>query len=151
MSAMFWIWLAVIVITAVVELVTTELVSIWFTFGAIIPFVLATTNAVGFEWQILIFVVVSAVLILSLRNVTKKFLLKNANYKSNVDSLVGKQCRMLAKTDFETVGCVKINDVEWSAVSVDGKKIEKDEIVEVVKVNGNKLMVKKLEKDVKGE
>ena len=116
MSAMFWVWLGVIVVTAVVELVTTELVSIWFTFGAIVPFILATIDVVGFEWQILIFVVLSSVLIISLRKVTKKFLLRNSNEKTNIDSIIGKQCRMLARTDFETVGYVKINDVEWSAI-----------------------------------
>lgn len=151
MSIMFWVWLAVIVVTAIVEIITTDLVSIWFTFGAIIPFILATADVVGFEWQILIFVAISSILILSLRNITKKILLKNSNYKSNIDSIIGKQCRMLSKTDFETLGCVKINDVEWSAISFDGKEIEKNDIVEVVKVDGNKLIVKKVDKDLKGE
>ena len=147
MSAMFWVWLGVIVVTAVVELVTTELVSIWFTFGAIVPFILATIDVVGFEWQILIFVVLSSVLIISLRKVTKKFLLRNSNEKTNIDSIIGKQCRMLARTDFETVGYVKINDVEWSAIALNGETIEQDEIVQVVKVSGNKLYVQKVKNE----
>ena len=148
MSAMFWVWLAVIVGTAVLEIVTLDLVSIWFTIGAIVPFILAGTKAVGWEIQIVIFVGISAILICSLRNVTKKFLLKNANEKTNVDSLIGKKFRMLERTDFETVGSLKVNDVVWSAVGLDDQTIEKGEIVEVVKVSGNKLTVRKWDENL---
>ena len=113
MSVMFWVWLGIIVVTAIVEIFTMELVSIWFTIGAIIPFILSGTTTLALEWQILIFVAVSAILMLSLRGVTKKFLLKNAKEKTNLDLLVGKKVRMLERTDFETMGSVKINDVVW--------------------------------------
>ncbi|MGN0961103.1 MAG: NfeD family protein [Christensenellales bacterium] len=142
MNVMFWIWLAVIVITVIVEIITTELISIWFTLGAIIPFILASTNLVGFEWQMIIFVVVSAILILSLRKVTKKFLLRNANTKTNTDALIGQKFRLLSKTDFETIGTVKVKDLEWSAVGDQGQTIKAGQIVEVVGVSGNKLLVK---------
>ena len=142
MSAMFWIWLAVIVITVAIEFATTELISIWFTFGAVIPFILSGVINIGIEWQIIIFVVVSAVLILSLRRVTKKFLLKNTNTKTNSDALVGHVFRMLTRTDFETTGSVKVKDLEWSVVGDKGQTIEKGEVVEVVGITGNKLLVK---------
>ena len=32
---MLWIWLGVIIVTAIIELVTIDLVSIWFTLGGI--------------------------------------------------------------------------------------------------------------------
>ncbi len=145
MSVMFWVWLGIIVVTAIVEIFTMELVSIWFTIGAIIPFIFSGTTTLALEWQILIFVAVSAILMLSLRGVTKKFLLKNAKEKTNLDLLVGKKVRMLERTDFETMGSVKINDVVWSAVGEHNETIEKDEIVEVVKISGNKVIVKKIE------
>ena len=84
MYFMFWVWLGVFIVTALIEFLTQEIASIWFTIGAIIPLILAATRAVTWEWQVLIFLVVSVVLILSLRNITKKFLLKNANYKRNI-------------------------------------------------------------------
>lgn len=145
MDVMFWVWLGVIIVTAIVEFATMELVSIWFTTGAIIPLILAATKAVGFEIQIVIFVAVSAVLILSLRKLTKNFLMKNSEGKTNLDLIVGKEVRMVERTDFETIGSVRINDVVWSAVGENQTTIEKDEIVKVVKVEGNKLIVKKLE------
>ena len=43
-------------------------------------------------------------------------------------------------------GAVKIGDVSWTAVPADRKaKILENEIIEVVAVNGNKLVVKKVE------
>lgn len=143
MDVMFWVWLGVIIVTAIVEFATMEVVSIWFTIGAIIPFILAATGAVNWIWQVVIFVVLSAIMIVCLRSVTKKFLLKNSNEKTNVDSLIGQKVRMLSRTDFETVGSVKINDVVWSAIGFSQQTIEKDEIVTILSVQGNKLVVKK--------
>lgn len=145
MSVMFWVWLGVLVVTAVLELATMEVVSIWFTFASIIPFILAATNTVGWEWQVAIFVVLSAIMIIGLRSVTKRFLLKNANLRTNTDAYIGNKYRMLSRTDFETVGSVKINDVVWSALGEKQQTIEAGEVVEVVKVEGNKLIVKKFE------
>ena len=146
MSAMFWVWIVVIVVSVVVEIVTTDLIAIWFTFGAIVPFILSATEVVDTEWQIVIFVVLSVILLASLRNVTKKFLLRNSNTKTNVDSLIGQKFRMIERTDFETVGRLKIKDVEWSAVGEGQATIEKGAVVEIVKISGNKLIVKEIEK-----
>ncbi len=148
MDVMFWVWLGVIIVTAIVEFATMEVVSIWFTIGAVIPFILAATGAVNWIWQVVIFVVLSAIMIVCLRSVTKRFLLKNSNEKTNVDSLIGQKVRMLSRTDFETVGSVKINDVVWSAIGFSQQTIEKDEIVTILSVQGNKLVVKKEEPEV---
>lgn len=142
----FWIWICIIVGTLVLEVITMDVVSIWFTIGAIVPLILSATNACGWEIQVILFIVISAVLILSLRKITMKFLFKNSNEKTNLDAVVGKKYRMLDRTDFETLGSIKINGVVWSVEGENQETIEKDELVEVVKVSGNKLKVKKVEK-----
>lgn len=148
MDYMFWIWLAVLVFSAAVELATREIVSIWFTFGAVIPFILAATNAVSWEWQLVIFILLSAAMILGLRTVTKKFLLRNIKEDTNLNSYIGNRYKMLTRADPETIGSLRINDVIWSAVAENGSTLESGETVEVVKVTGNKLIVKKVsEKD----
>ena len=148
---MLWVWIGVIVATLIIEAITMELVSIWFTAGAIVPFILAVTGVVGWEIQLIIFVVVSAILLLSLRKITKKFLLRNTNTKTNVDAIIGKQYRMIEGTDFDTIGQVKINDIVWNAVEKDRKEIKKGEIVRVVSVSGTKLIVEKINNKEKGE
>lgn len=144
MSTMFWVWLGIIIATILIEFITMELVSMWFTVGAIIPFILSTTNKIGWEIQVSIFVVVTILLIVFLRKSAKKWLIK-ATEKTNIDEIIGKKYRLLEKTDFETVGSIKIHDVIWSVVEENQKTIESGEIVEVVKVQGNKLVVKKSE------
>ena len=145
---MFWVWLVVIVACVVLEICTTDLISIWFAVGAVVPFILSATTDLGYEWQILIFVVLSAILILSLRKITMRWLFKNDNTKTNLDTVLGQQYRLLERTDFETTGTIKVKGVEWSVVSSGEKPIEKDAVVEVVKIKGNKLVVKEIEKEI---
>lgn len=147
MDFMFWVWLGVIVVTAIVEFATMEIASIWFTFGAIIPFIMAAIGGVHWAIQVVVFVVLSGAFIIFLRKITKKFLLRNSNQKTNIDALIGQKYRMQSRTDFETLGSVKVNDVVWSALGENQQTIEKGEIVEVVKVEGNKLIVKKFAED----
>lgn len=145
MEVMFWVWLAVIAVAIVIEILTLDLVSVWFAFGAVIPFILAAVGGIAIEIQIAVFVVVSALLIIFMRNWAKKLLFKNMNEKTNINSIIGKKIRLLEDTDFEHLGSLKINDVTWTAVSHDGKLIKAGQIVEVVKVDGNKLLVKEVE------
>ena len=142
MSVMFWIWLGVIVLTLIIEIFTTELISICFTLGAVPPFILAGTTPLAPVWQILIFIALSALMLIFLRKVTRKYLLKGNNEKTNTDLLIGKECTLLGDTDFEKIGKVKINDVEWNAVGADRMKISAGTIVEIVSISGNKLIVK---------
>ena len=53
---MLWIWLGVIIVTAIIELVTIDLVSIWFTLGgigALIAYALGLNQTI----QIIIFII----------------------------------------------------------------------------------------------
>ncbi len=144
MDFMFWVWLGVIVVTAIAEFATMEIVSIWFTFGAIIPFIMAATNSVSWVAQIIVFVVISALLIVSLRSVTKKFLFKGAGEKTNLEMYIGMQYRMISRTDFETVGSIKVNDVIWSAVGLNRETIEEGAVVQIIDIDGNKFIVREI-------
>ncbi len=145
METMFWVWLAVIAVTLLIEIVTLDLVSIWFSFGAVIPFILSAIGGIYIEIQISVFIVVSALLIIFVRKYAQRWLFKNMNTKTNVDSLVGKKFRLLESTDFEKNGSLKVNDVVWTAVSENGEIINQGAVVEVIKVDGNKLIVKEVE------
>ena len=143
MDTMFWIWLAVIVVTVVIEGITLDMVSIWFTAGAIIPLILAAVGGVGWEIQLIIFIVLSTVLILTLRKVTIRLLFKNGA-KEQVNTLIGMQTKMIEDATEDTMGKIKINDVVWSAKSENDEIIKKGELVEIIRVSGNKAIVKKV-------
>ena len=143
MNTMFWVWLSIIVVTVLVEVVTTDLVSIWFTFGAIVPLILASINVLNPIWQTVIFVIISAVLIATLRKTTLKYLFKNSKEsKTNLDAFIGQKFRLIDGTDFETLGKVKVKDIEWSVKGENQQTIKKGQVVEVIRVEGNKFIVK---------
>ena len=144
MGVMFWIWLAVLVVSVIIEIFTMDLVSVWFGVGAIIPLFLSLIDDFPIVWQIVIFIVSSALLMIFLRKIAQKLLFKNSNSKTNLDSCIGKTYRLLKETDFEKNGEIKVNGIVWTAVSEDGKLILAGELVEIVKVQGNKFVVKRV-------
>ncbi len=117
MEVTFWVWLAIIVVSVIVEIATLDLVSVWFAVGSIVPFILSAIGGIAIEIQISVFVVVTAVLIIFLRKYAQKLLFKNMNDKTNLDMQIGKIYRLLEDADFEKNGLIKINDVVWTAVS----------------------------------
>lgn len=143
MDFMFWVWIGIIVATALIEFLTLDLTSIWFTVGAIVPMILSIIGGIRWEIQVAVFIVLSIVLILSLRKVTRKFLLRNAKEKTNLDSLVGKVYKLIDPIDGDDTGTIKVNGVVWNVKSVNSISIEKGEKVKIVKVEGNKFIVDK--------
>ena len=65
--------------------------------------------------------------------------------QTNANSLIGKKAVVIQEIDnLAQTGQVRINDIEWTARSVDdGVKIEKDTIVEIREIQGVKLIVRK--------
>lgn len=138
-NIMVWIWLGVTILAIVVELITPELVSLWFAIGGIVG--IAFSFIPGLPWwgEIIIFAIVSLVLLLTLRPVLKKYL-KDKNLKTNTDRLIGQEVRVLTQADFDTLGTVKIGDVIWNVKSSDDTALLADEIVKIVEIDGNKLI-----------
>ena len=140
---MVWIWAAVFIVTLVIEIVTVELASIWFTFGSLVSFILALCG-VGETIQIVVFLVVSSLLLICLRSIFMKFL-KNNKETTNLDSIIGTVHTLQSDIGEENAGEIKLNGVVWRAVSKDNEKISAGEKVEIVEVQGNKFLVKKFE------
>ena len=138
-NIMVWIWLGVTILAIVVELITPELVSLWFAIGGIVG--IAFSFIPGLPWwgEIIIFAIVSLVLLLTLRPVLKKYF-KDKNLKTNTDRFIGQEVRVLTQADFDTLGTVKIGDVIWNVKSSDDTALLADEIVKIVEIDGNKLI-----------
>lgn len=143
-NIMVWIWLAVTVIAIVVEIITPELVSLWFAIGGIVG--IAFSFILGLPWwgEIIIFAVLSMILLLSLRPVLSKYL-KRKSLATNVDRLIGQDIRMITQADFDNLGTAKIGDVVWSVKSENQSSLLADEIVRIVAVDGNKLIARHIE------
>ena len=146
MEQYLWIiWLVIFVSMLVVESLGPTLVSIWFALGALIALIISFIPGVAWWIELIVFVVVSATALLALRPVFKHLLKRNI-FKSNVDSMQGKRGYVSEDITYLVPGSVKLGDVKWSAVPQDKNTVySKGEVVEVVAVNGNKLIVKKVE------
>lgn len=142
---MLWvyIWLGVIVLSVIIECVTFDLASVWFIGGGIVALILAACK-VPYVWQIVVFVVVSAVLLATCRRPLLKLLGKNTA-KTNADAIIGKEYSLLTPISFGVMGSLKVNGVEWSAVPEnDTDEIAAGKVVRVVDIKGNKLIVKEI-------
>ena len=140
-NIMVWIWLAVTIIAIVIELITPELVSLWFAIGGIVGIVFSFIPGLPWWGEIIIFAVVSMVLLLSVRPVLKKYF-HQKKIATNTDRIIGQDVRMLTQADFDNLGSAKIGDVVWSVKSENDTSLLENEIVRIVAVEGNKLIAR---------
>ena len=139
------IWLALFVAMLAVEALGPALVSVWFAFGALVALIVSFIPGVAWWVEVVIFVVISLATLLALRPVLRRYFKRN-NYNTNIDSFTGKRGYVIEDITYLKPGAVKIGDVSWTAIPVEkDQKILENEVIEVVAVNGNKLIVKKVE------
>ena len=137
-----WIWVALIAIAIIVELLTDQLIAIWFVPGAIISIVIDFCK-VDIIWQVAVFLVVSTIGII----ISQKFMRKYSKSaaKTNIEAIIGEKCIVTEKIDnFAGVGQVKIKGQIWSARGVgEDDEFEPGEILSIVAIEGVKLICKK--------
>ena len=142
--AWVYIWLGVVVASLILEFVTMELVSVWVSIGGFVGMVLALCG-VNYIVQLVVAITISVGCILGLRKVTLKFLNKNQD-KTNLDLAVGSHIKLLEDVSEEKNGSAKYNGVVWSVKAKDAEKeFKAGTFVEIVKVEGNKLIVKEIQ------
>lgn len=140
MSEMAWIWLGLLVVFAIVEASTVSLVSIWFVGGSLAALVAALLGA-ELWLQILLFLAVSALLLVALRPLTKKILAPK-KVQTNTPANIGKLAVVTEDIDnLHSLGAVKLSGLVWTARSEDGKGIPAGSIVRIKNVEGVKLIV----------
>ena len=145
MEQYMWIvWLVLLVVMIIIEALGPALVSVWFAIGALVSMIVSFIPNVPWWVEVIVFFVISLVSFFAFRPLLKKRMKRDV-IQSNVDSLVGKNGKVIEEIAPMDGGEIRLNDVIWRAHSVDDKLIERDAIVEVVSISGNKLIVKKAE------
>ena len=137
------IWLGFAVALLAVELMTTELVAVWFSLaGFITCIIVAIFPALDSIWQTAIFAGLSAALLLCTRRFVKNLMKRKKGQETNLELIIGHTAQVVEDidNDFEQ-GAVKINGLVWSARAANGEKIEKGVLVTVKEIVGNKLKV----------
>jgi membrane protein implicated in regulation of membrane protease activity len=136
------IWFIVIILAALIEMNTMDLSSIWFSVGALLSFILAIAGAPLWV-QLLVFILVSLILLSFVRPLAKKYLQSNIVH-TNTDRLIGKVATCTKVIAVGDRGEVKIDGKYWMAVTPGKEDIDIDEKVEVLAVEGVKLVVDKI-------
>ena len=126
-------WLIFFIILVIVELITVNLVTIWFAFGALV-----TDTAI----LLAVFTLVSLLLLLITKPLVKRLQVKNV-IATNLDQVIGKIGIVTEPIAEDKIGEVKVLGKRWSAYSE--RKISKDKKVKILSISGVKLKVEEKE------
>ena len=126
---MMWLWLCAAVLFGVVEAVTAGLVSVWFAVGSVGAF----------------FAAVSAAALAVTRPLVARFG-RDRHVPTNLDRVIGRSAGVTEDIDNDaSTGAVYVDGKTWTARSAGGEVIPAGTKVEIQRMEGVKLFVKKSE------
>jgi len=137
------IWAVLIVFFTLVEAFTLGLTSIWFAVGSLAALI-ASALGLSFAIQFISFITVAVILLIYTRPVARK-VFKVGQNKTNVDALIGKRGYVVKPILLKEVGQVKLNGQIWTAKGEEHETYDMDQEVEVLAIEGVKLIIKKVE------
>ena len=136
-------WIIAFIVLIFIELITVNLVSIWFAIGSIAAYI-TTFFTDNFMIQLIVFVIVSIISLLAMKPLTKK--IRNKKYEpTNLDRVIGKEGVVTKDISKNTYGEVKVSGSIWTATSK--KAISKGTQVKVLKIDGVKLLVEEVKEE----
>ena len=142
-----WAWVIVAIIFFIIEIVTpTTFLVFCFGIGALSAGISTIFGPPGWvPW--LVFVFISLIAIILSRPLAQKLSGKKPVRQANVDALIGQKGKVTQTINSAlNTGMVLVEREEWRADAQDNTiKIEEGEVVEIVKVEGTHLIVKKAE------
>ena len=144
---MIVIWSLVLIATIVIEFETADMVTIWFSVGAIGALIAAALDQ-NIVVQIGIFIAVSLVLIVLTRPMTKRFMDKTV-IRTNADRFVGMIGTITVEVPIGGRGEVLVDNSKWIAFSSSEEIIPVGTKVVVQDIVGIKLLVSKVDQDEK--
>ena len=138
---MVWIWLGLVIALTLIEVLTTNLVTIWYIVSALIALVLSFFVD-SYLIQFSVFVIVGTILLFTTRDYLLKLVVKNKE-KTNLDRVIGMIGIVTEEISKNKLGEVKVDGKKWTAIS--DKKIKCQSTVKVLDINGVKLKVEEVE------
>ncbi|WP_228415254.1 NfeD family protein [Terrisporobacter hibernicus] len=137
------VWLIVAVAFGIAELMTTSLTLVWFSIGALVLMVLSTFIE-SVIIQIALFAAISITLLVTF---TKYFVDKDKTFKYNTNLQGIEQKTGVVKVEIlpYATGIVTLTGEDWTAISDSNEKIEVEQLVKVIRIEGVKLVVKPID------
>ncbi len=134
------IWLIIFIVLVIIELLTTNLVTIWFAIAAVFALLvdIITRNTM---LEIIVFTVSSFLLLLLTKPLIKKIKVKKVE-ATNLDMVINKVGIVTEDINQDKIGEVKVLGKRWSAYS--NTELKKNEKVKILSIDGVKLKVEKI-------
>lgn len=134
------LWGVVFAAAVIAEMVTLQLVTIWFAAGALAAFIAA---AAGFSplAQAVVFTAVSVLLLCATRPLLRKMKVKDM-VPTNLDAEVGKTGLVTEEiNDTRNTGRARIAGINWRARTDDGSVLPEGTSVRVARISGTTVFV----------
>ncbi|WP_455683160.1 NfeD family protein [Thomasclavelia sp.] len=138
------IWLGITIIAIIIEVITIDLVSIWFAAGSITALI-ANLLGISQTIQIALFIIITIICAIIVRPLAKKYMRGNIE-RTNFDRVIGKHGLITKTITADSKGEVKVMSTLWLASSIDNTTINEGEYCEILAVEGAHLVVKKIER-----
>lgn len=137
----YWVmWLVVVVLLAIIEASTVNLVSIWFVISGLVALIVSLFTE-AFYIQFGVFVLLGIILLVITKPAMNK-MLKEKETKLNLERILGMEGIVTEEIEKNKIGEVKVDGKLWSAVS--DVKIPVNSVVKAISMEGVKLVVEKV-------
>ena len=134
-------WLIAFILFVVGEAVTVGLVSIWFAVGALGALAAAALGG-GLWLQIAVFLILSALSLMLLKPLSRKWMAGHKAARTNADRVIGETALVTEDIDNTmATGQVQVDGQIWTARSAHGVVIPAGSRVKVLSIQGVKVMV----------
>ncbi len=142
---MWLVWLIVAGTMFLLEIMTVGFLVMWFGIAALLTMVVSIFLPEQIFLQTILFLGSSVLLIIFTKPLVKKFIHKDNMQPSNVYTVLGKKALVTTEINsLKGTGQIKIDSDVWSARAEDDEIIPIGSKVEILKVEGVKVIVKKI-------
>ena len=133
---MLWLWVVVILAGIIIDYLSSDVLFVGFSFGALGGLVLAFLDVN----VILQFILFSIITILFFFYVYPKIKVDNIGTKTMEQSYIGR--KIILDENVEDSALIKFEGIYWTFKSVSGP-LKKGTEVEIIGIEGNKILIKK--------
>ncbi len=140
---MIYIWIVISVLSILGEILFPKRISVFLMPGALLSLILSLFP-IAWWIQLIVFICVSALLLLLLRPVCLRSMKKRPT-RTSIDAIIGERCVVTERIEnLAGIGQVEVNGMYWAARSAGEDTVyEIGETLSVVAVEGVKVIVRR--------
>lgn len=138
---MFMLWLAIAIITLLLDIITSSFLFIWFTIGGMAALIAMTFNYSQYiQW--VVFISVSVIFMAVGYPLVKKTIKKTVPRTATMEEgYIGRE--IIIDEDVIEKALIKIDGIYWT-IKNQGTPIKKGDKVIITGLEGNKILIKKI-------